>query len=88
MRAELLKGLTKEQIEKLRGCKSTQEMLELAKNEDVQLTEEQLDAISGGNCSVEPPKCPICNSEHVIVIDKSAYEHHECKNCGFSWDIR
>lgn len=50
MRADLLKGLSQEQIQKVNACKSPQEILELAKKEGVQLTDEQLEAISGGGC--------------------------------------
>ena len=50
MRADLLKGLSQEQIQKLNACRSSQEILELAKKEGVQLTDEQLEAVSGGGC--------------------------------------
>ena len=33
MREELLKGLTEEQIQKLKGCNGTEEILKLAKEE-------------------------------------------------------
>ena len=47
---ELLKGLTQEQIDKVRGCKNPEEILRLAKSEGVVLTEEQLKAVNGGAC--------------------------------------
>lgn len=50
MKKELLKGLTKEQIEKVKKCKNQEELLALAKEEGVSLTEEQLAAINGGGC--------------------------------------
>ena len=50
MKQELLKGLTEEQISKVKACKSQAEILELAKKEGVQLTDEQLEAVSGGGC--------------------------------------
>ena len=53
MREELLKGLSEEQIAKLKACKNQQELLEAAKEESIELNEEQLDAVSGGNCSGE-----------------------------------
>ena len=40
--------LTPEQMEKARECKTADDLIELAKNEGVELTGEQLDAISGG----------------------------------------
>ena len=48
--------LTPEQMEKARECKSSDDLVELAKSEGVELTDEQLDAIAGGtwyNCMNE-----------------------------------
>ena len=39
MREELLKGLTEEQIAKVKKCKSPEEILSLAKQEGVELNE-------------------------------------------------
>ena len=51
MRNELLKGLTQEQIEKVKASNDPNELLKLAKEEGVELTAEQLGAVSGGGCS-------------------------------------
>ena len=56
MREELLKGLTEEQIAKIRECKSQEELLKLAKEEGIELTDDQLEAVSGGACSSSKPK--------------------------------
>ena len=56
MKSELLKGLSMEQIEKVKSCKSASDMLELAKAEGVKLTAEQLSAVSGGGCSDDDDK--------------------------------
>jgi len=53
MKKELLKGLSEEQIAKIRACKSQEELLALAKREGIELTDEQLEAVSGGACSTE-----------------------------------
>ena len=48
--------LTPEQIEKARACNSPEELVELAKAEGIEITDEQLDAIAGGtwyNCMNE-----------------------------------
>ena len=50
MKEELLKGLTEEQIARIKACKNQEEMLKVAKEQGVKLTDEQLEAISGG-CS-------------------------------------
>ena len=47
----LLKGLTVEQIEKVKSCNSAEELLQLAKDEGVELSDEQLSAVKGGACS-------------------------------------
>ena len=48
MREELFYGLTDQQIHKVHQCKSSIEILALAKEEGVELTQEQLAAINGG----------------------------------------
>ena len=83
---ELLKGLTKEQIEKVYKCKSEEELLELAKREGVKLTAEQLDAVSGG-CDHAETKCPYCGSTNIQRSYTGARqaEHgteHTCLDCG------
>ena len=42
MKQGLLKGLTEEQLAKVKECKTTEEMLALAKEEGIELTDEQL----------------------------------------------
>ena len=51
MKKELLKGLTDEQINMVKACDDINDLMQLAKDEGVELTEEQLTAISGGACS-------------------------------------
>lgn len=51
MRQDLLNGLTEDQISKVRACDNVNDLLQLAKDEGVELTDEQLAAISGGACS-------------------------------------
>ena len=41
--------MTPEQMEKARACKTTDELIELAKSEGIELNEEQLEALSGGS---------------------------------------
>ena len=64
MRKELLKGLSEEQIKKVEACKSSEEVLNLAKAEGMELTDEQLEAVSGGGCS-GTLKCKQCGSKDV-----------------------
>ena len=48
---DLLNGLSDEQIAKIKACKSQEEILALAKEEGIVLTDEQLEAVSGGSCT-------------------------------------
>ena len=41
--------LTPEQMEKARECKNTKDLVALAESEGIDLTDDQLEAISGGN---------------------------------------
>ncbi len=50
MKKELLDGLTAEQIEKIKACKNSEEVLALAKKEGIELSDDQLEAVSGGGC--------------------------------------
>ena len=84
MREELLKGLTEEQIEKLKECKNQEEILKLAKEEGVELTDEQLEAISGGCGDIH---CPRCGSQNIrsIPLDHKVINTQVCRDCGFTF---
>ncbi len=92
MKKELLKGLTDEQIEKARSANNAEELLSLAKKEGVELTDEQLEAVSGGACTIKK-KCPKCGGkDHKIWYeDTPGYGddvkdcHYKCKKCGYHW---
>ena len=83
MREELLKGLTEEQVLKAKACKSSEELLSLAKEEGIELTDEQLEAVSGGGCggSSDKVKCPKCGSENI----KEDNGNYTCYNCRCKW---
>ena len=91
MREDLLKGLTSEQISKVKACNNSEELLALAKAEGIELTDEQLNAISGGGaCSVisdfgdkiNPFDCPFCGYNG--KFDKDGNEI-TCPKCGKTW---
>ena len=46
-------NLTKEQMERARECKTPEELMKLAADEDLDLTDEQLEAIAGGRTAWE-----------------------------------
>ena len=64
MRKELLKRLSEEQIAKIRECKTSDEILALAKEEGVELTEEQMEAVADTNGSKHPDLLHIVSSHH------------------------
>ena len=90
MKDELLKGLSEEQIEKVKECKNNEELLALAKQEGIELTDEQLSAVSGGSCTA-PLVCQNCQSKNIKTIrsyrpDGVVYDY-TCEDCGFTWRI-
>ena len=48
MKEELFKALSEEQMAKIKDCKNVEELLALAKQEGVELTDDQLEAVNGG----------------------------------------
>ena len=90
MKKDLLKGLTDEQIAKVKACKGSEELLALAKKEGIELSDEQLAAVSGGGaCSVisdigdkiNPSDCPKCGANN----PKKDGNLRICKKCGYQW---
>ena len=92
MRKELLKGLTEDQIQKVKACENNSDLLQLAKDEGVELTEDQLDAVNGGFCTnTTTYVCPECGSTDVTTTEstngiKKTY-YHKCKNCQHYWSV-
>ena len=89
MKDELLKGLTEEQIAKVNACKNSEELLVLAKEEGIELSDEQLAAVNGGGCfsSRSCPKCggkDFTGEEHYDMFG-AKYTIYKCKKCGASW---
>ena len=86
MKKELLKGLTEEQIEKVKACKNQEELLKVAKEEGIELTDEQLAAVSGGSICTETVtykiRCPKCNGVNIVTKGKNL---HQCYDCWFQF---
>ena len=86
MRKELLKGLSEEQIKKVEACKNSEELLNLAKAEGIELTDEQLEAVSGGckKARSDPYACPDCGTKAKAgeVNYRVVYNYVKCRNCG------
>ena len=91
MKEELLKGLTEEQMAKVKACKSQEEMLALAKEEGIDLTEEQLEAISGGGTctrpTAQPAYCEKCGwMDYCDIVGNGGSSDYKytlkCRHCG------
>ena len=91
MRKELLEGLTEEQIAKAKACKNVEEIIAVAKEEGIELNDEQLAAVSGGGCdSGSGLKCPECGSHDIKNVPSKnvmgiAVYTYKCKKCGHMW---
>ena len=84
MKEELLKGLSEEQIAKVKACKSQEEILAMAKEEGLELSDEQLEAVSGGNCyptCYSDKGCPICHGHDCQKIYNDKICYYYCNKC-------
>ena len=89
MKKELLKGLSEEQIAKVKACKNSDELLMLAKADGVELTDEQIEAVSGGGC-FSSFKCPNCGSKDyrkLPIYQASGCSTYKCNSCGHEWSL-
>ncbi len=94
MRQELLKGLSEEQVKKVEACKSTEEILSLAKVEGIELSDEQLEAVTGGGC-LGTRKCKKCGSKNIHErrqqypgsggMPGRVVYFYTCRECDYEW---
>ena len=94
MDAKLLEGLTEEQIAKVKEFKNHEELLKVASDEGIELSEEQLEAVSGGGaCSSSGRKCVTCKSTN-IKLEYSRIgpvfrdDYYTCNDCHERWYVR
>ena len=72
--------LTDEQKAKMAACETPDEMLALAREEGIELTDEQLEQVEGGWGGGSQRTCPFCGSDDVMRDgDLMLYT---CFNCG------
>lgn len=89
MKEELLKSLSDQQIAKVKACKTQEELLKLAKDEGIELTSEQIEAVNGGGC-LSSFKCPNCGSKDyrkLPTYQVSGCSTYKCNSCGHEWSL-
>ena len=83
MKEELLKGLSEEQIKRIKACRSQEEMLAIAKEEGIELNDEQLEAVNGGCGGNSGLTCPHCGkSDYGYQGVDFGYRIYTCNSCG------
>ena len=83
MKAELLKGLSDEQIAKVEARKGQEELLKVAKEKDTEPFDEQIEAVDSG-CGTTPP-CPAYASTSVERKQTFYVVEYTCRDCGIAW---
>ncbi len=94
MKKELLKGLTEEQIKKVESCKNSEEILNLARVEGIELSDGQLEAVTGGGC-LGTLKCKKCGSKNIHErrqqnpgssgMPGRVVYFYTCRECDYEW---
>ena len=74
---EYIKDLSPELQEKARACKTKDELLQLAADEDIEVPMDALESVAGGCTSTkpQPDKCNKCNAKVTPCTDNDS---HEC----------
>lgn len=87
---KLWSDLPPEQVEKLKTCETSEELLALAKEEGVELSDDQLEQVSGGDLQGlvrtlsgrNDVRCPECGGNQFQVSEMGGMTMYECKKCG------
>ena len=77
---EYIKDLSPELQEKAKDCKSKEELMELVADNDIEISEDALEAVAGG-CGT-PLNCDRCGA----VMDHLYNSVWKCPKCGYSKD--
>lgn len=67
--------------EKLKSANTFEDLMTIANEEGVELTDEQIDQISGGGAWNHPKNCPACGKENIYHYGAQYY----CRDCGHEW---
>ena len=78
---EYIKDLTPEQQEKAKACKTKEELIQLAAEEDVEIPMEAPENVAGG-CDSYEYYCKSCGSTDIsIEVDDFDYFYKRCRHC-------
>ena len=84
-----LSNLTDEQLDKARHCETPEEILSLVQSDGIELTDEQLEAVSGGEkdwTGSTVHRCPNCGSTNTHYYDNTEIgDYRKCYDCGHTW---
>ena len=69
--------LSEEQKAKMRACKTPEELLSVAREEGYELTDDELEQISGGGIWLSDIKCPYCGGP----TSRTSYGIRYCLEC-------
>ena len=73
--------LTPEQQAKANAAKSPEDFLALAKEEGYELSDAELEEITGGSYWNRPTNCPKCGSVNIYHFEN----HYYCHDCRYDW---
>ncbi|MBO6140611.1 MAG: hypothetical protein J6O40_02360 [Ruminococcus sp.] len=85
---ELIKDLPEELQEKAKNCASFEELSELLADNDIEIPDEVLKMVAGGNACDEmgeKPPCPLCGHSPVGVLLTGNFK---CDSCGCVFDTK
>ena len=78
---EYIKDLTPEQQEKARACKTKDELIQLAAEEDVEIPMEALENVAGGGCDTVEYYCKSCGCTKVYLSEEDEYGYDYRLRC-------
>lgn len=81
--------LSPEQLKKASACDTPEDVLALAKEEGYELSDEELQSVSGGSWSPKDalPQCPACGSYAILInpLPATGCTICTCHDCGHRW---
>ena len=85
---ELIKDLPPELREKAKECKTLAELNDLAADNDIELPEDALENIAGGQgCDNRDPFCPVHSEQQLTVKNlRDGPTNYYCPVCGINYN--